>query len=248
MLDLDMVSAMCPSCPILYVGANSNSFADLAAAVNRAATIGAKVISNSYGGAESSGETSLAPAYDHPGVAITVSSGDSGFGVQVPAAFNTVTSVGGTTLTVNADGSRKAESAWSGAGSGCSAYIGKPAWQADTGCSRRTVADVSAVANPSTGVAIYDSLGSTGGANWYVFGGTSVAAPLIGGVYGAAGASTWSATLPAAKVPYLHTGSLYDAVGGSNAKGRCRSGYLCQAVTGYDGPTGLGTPNGTGAF
>src|SRR5665811_499233 len=99
MLDLEMVSAVCPDCHILYVGANSNSFNDLAAAVDRAASLGAKVISNSYGGSEFSGETTIATHYNHPGVAITVSSGDSGYGAQAPAAFNTVTAVGGTTLT-----------------------------------------------------------------------------------------------------------------------------------------------------
>ena len=60
MLDLEMVSAICPACPILYVGANSASFNDLATAVNTAAAKGAKVISNSYGGNEFSTETTLA--------------------------------------------------------------------------------------------------------------------------------------------------------------------------------------------
>jgi subtilase family serine protease len=95
MLDLEMVSAICPSCPILYVGANSASFSDLAIAVDTAANKGAKVISNSYGGNEFFSESTIASHYSHPGIAITVSSGDSGFGVQVPAAFSTVTAVGG---------------------------------------------------------------------------------------------------------------------------------------------------------
>jgi subtilase family serine protease len=251
MLDLEMVSAICPACPILYVGANSASFNDLATAVNYAASYGARVISNSYGGNEFSSETTLAGAYDHPGVAITVSSGDSGYGAQAPAAFKTVTAVGGTHLTLNADNSRKAETVWSGAGSGCSAYITKPAWQHDVGCSRRTISDVSAVADPATGVAVYDSYGSTGGANWYVFGGTSVAAPIIGGVYALAGRTTAPTGVPAERA-YANPGSLFDVISGSN--GRCTRGkntagaYLCTGVVGYDGPTGNGTPNGVGAF
>lgn len=249
MLDLEMVSAICPGCPILYVGANSASFNDLAIAVNRANTLGAKVISNSYGGPEFSSEASLAGAYNHPGVAITVSSGDSGYGAQAPAAFNTVTAVGGTNLKLDGNGNRLSETVWSGAGSGCSAYIGKPSWQHDTACSRRTIADVAAVADPATGVAVYDSYGSTGGANWYVFGGTSVAAPIIGGVYALSGNT---AGTPASLAYAAPAGSLFDVQSGSN--GRCVRGkittgaYLCTGVAGYDGPTGMGTPIGTGAF
>jgi subtilase family serine protease len=249
MLDLEMVSAICPSCPILYVGANSASFSDLATAVDAAANKGAKVISNSYGGQEFSSETTIASHYSHPGVAITVSSGDSGFGVQAPAAFNTVTAVGGTTLKLNANSTRLSETVWSGAGSGCSAYITKPSWQHDTACARRTVADVAAVADPNTGVAVYDSYGSTGDANWYVFGGTSVAAPIIGAVYALSGNTSG---IPAALAYSAPSGSLYDVTSGNN--GRCVHGrntggaYLCIGGPGYDGPTGNGTPNGTGAF
>ena len=249
MLDLEMVSAICSTCPIVYVGANSASFTDLAAAVDQAAAQGAKVISNSYGGREFSGEATIATHYNHPGVAITVSSGDSGYGVQAPAAFNTVTAVGGTTLNLNANDTRASETVWSGAGSGCSAYITKPSWQHDAACARRTVADVAADADPSTGVAVYDSYGSTGGANWYVFGGTSVAAPIIGAVYALSGNTSG---VPAALAYAAPVGSLYDVTSGSN--GRCVHGhtttgaYLCTGEVGYDGPTGNGTPIGTGAF
>ena len=246
MLDLEMVSAICPSCPIIYVGANSASFTDLGTAVKTAATKGAKVISNSYGGSESSSETNIQSAYyTIPGVAITVSSGDSGYGAQSPAAFNTVTAVGGTNLVLNSDGTRNSETVWSGAGSGCSAYISKPSWQGDTGCARRTIADVAAVADPATGVAVYDSYGSTGGANWYVFGGTSVAAPIIGGVYGLSGNTTGT---PAALL-YASGANLFDVKSGSNGrcvKGRNTTGaYLCTGGRGFDGPTGNGTPNGS---
>jgi subtilase family serine protease len=248
MLDLEMVSAICPGCAIVYVGANSTSFDDLGKAVDTAVAKGAKVVSNSYGGSEDPTETSSAVHYNHPGVAITVSSGDSGYGVEAPAAFNTVTAVGGTNLTLNADNTRKAEKVWGsqfnlngGAGSGCSAYISKPTWQKDTGCSKRSVADVAAVADPNTGVAVYDSYGSTGGKNWFVFGGTSVAAPIIGGVYGLSGNT---AGVPAS-IAYSHTSALYDVTSGAN--GLCFN-YLCKGTAGYDGPTGLGTPKGTAAF
>jgi subtilase family serine protease len=241
MLDLEMVSAICPSCPIVYVGANSASFADLGKAVNTAAAKGAKVISNSYGGSEFNGETTYAGAYSHAGIAITVSSGDSGYGVQIPAAFNTVTAVGGTNLRLNSNGTRATETVWSGAGSGCSAYITRPSWQPSALCSRRTVADVAAVADPATGVSVYDEYGSTGGANWYVFGGTSVAAPIIGGVYALSGNT---AAIPA-KLSYDNRSALFDVTSGTNARGKCRAGYLCSGATGYDGPTGNGTPNGS---
>ena len=249
MLDLEMVSAICPSCGILYVGAKSASFNDLAAAVDRAATMAAKVISNSYGGREFSTESGIASHYSHTGIAITVSSGDSGFGVEAPAAFNTVTAVGGTTLKLDGNNNRISETVWSGAGSGCSAYITKPSWQQDPACSRRTVADVAAVADPSTGVAVYDSYGSTGGANWMVFGGTSVAAPIIGAVYALSGNT---GAIPASLAYSPPSGSLFDVTSGSN--GRCVRGkntsgaYLCTGGSGYDGPTGNGTPKGTGAF
>src|SRR6266550_1528149 len=172
-LDIEMVSAACPQCKILLVEANSNSFTDLGAAVNRAAAMGATAISNSYGtSGEFVGETSYDSYYNHPGVAVTASSGDSGYGVEFPAADNHVVAVGGTNLAPAANLRGWTESAWSGAGSGCSAYFGKMSWQTDSGCARRMEADVSAVADPNTGVAVYDTYGSTGGNNWYVFGGT----------------------------------------------------------------------------
>jgi len=253
MLDLEMVSAICPSCSILYVGANSAAFNDLGLAVNMAATLGATVISNSYGASEFSTEADFAGYYNHPGVAITVSSGDSGYGVGVPAAFNTVTAVGGTTLKLNADNTRLSETVWRGAGSGCSKYIiPKPGWQHDPACTRRTVADVAAVADPATGVAVYSSYGNTSGANWSVYGGTSVSAPIIGAVYALSG-RTGAGVDPASSLAYIALpGSLFDVTSGTN--GRCvfnrksNAAYLCTGMTGYDGPTGNGTPNGTSAF
>ncbi len=243
-LDLDMVSAFCPNCHILLVEATSNSNANLAASVDTAVRLGATEVSNSYGGSESSTETSTDSHYNHPGVAITASSGDSGFGVEYPAASQFVTAVGGTTLTRASNSRGWTETAWSGAGSGCSAFETQPSWQHSNAnitahCSRRAVADVSAVANPSTGVDVYDSYREPG---WLVFGGTSVASPIIASIYALAGNA---ASVTYGSFPYSHTSSLNDVTSGSN--GSCGND-LCTAGTGWDGPTGLGTPNGTGGF
>ncbi|MFG2667056.1 putative Ig domain-containing protein [Streptomyces sp. NPDC048387] len=248
-LDVDMVSAVCPQCHILLVEANQPSMADLGTAVNRAVTMGAKYVSNSYGGGEDSTDAgSDASYFNHPGVAITVSSGDSGYGVEYPAASQYVTSVGGTSLT-RAGGTTRgwSESVWgtssggNGAGSGCSAYTTKPSWQSDSGCAKRTVSDVSAVADPATGLAVYDSYQASG---WNVYGGTSASAPIIAAVYALAG--TPAAGSYPSSYPYAHGASLNDVTSGAN--GSCGSSYLCTAKSGYDGPTGLGTPNGTAAF
>lgn len=242
-LDLDMVSATCPNCKILLVEADSNSFANLGAAENRAATMGANVISNSFGGSDASDATNGAP-FNHPGIAITASSGDSGFGVSYPASSRFVTAVGGTSLTRASNTRGWTETVWNGAGSGCSAFNTQLTGQAgvNTGCARRAVADVSAVANPATGVAVFDTVPLQGQTQWFVFGGTSVAAPIIGGVYGLAGNAAGINN----NFPYAHAGSLFDVTSGSN--GTCSPTQLCTARAGWDGPTGLGTPNGTGAF
>ena len=247
-LDLDMASAICPGCRILLVEAKSASFTDLAAAVEQAVALGATVISNSYGGTEfsSEGTATYNGHFNHPGIAITVSSGDSGFGVEFPAASQYVTAVGGTSLSRAINTRGWSESAWSGAGSGCSRYIARPTWQSFiSDCANRSVADVSAVADPNTGVSVYDSYGVGG---WLVFGGTSVASPIIASVYALAGnASSVTAGTSYGSYPYSHLSSLFDVTSGIN--GHCRrTQTLCTAGSGWDGPTGLGTPKGLGAF
>ncbi len=240
-LDLDMASAMCPNCHIILVEANSASFANLAAAENTAAAQHPHAISNSYGGSES-GSTTYEGSYNHAGIAITASSGDSGFsaGPQFPATSPHVTAVGGTHLVTASNSRGWTETVWSGAGSGCSTVYAKPTWQHDSGCSKRMEADVSAVADPNTGVAVYGPVNSRR-SGWLVFGGTSVAAPLIAGVYGNnGGAVNYGAD------PYANTGALFDVTSGSN--GSCSPAYFCTGEVGYDGPTGLGTPNGNTAF
>jgi subtilase family serine protease len=243
-LDLDMVSAICPYCHILLVEANAPAYSDLGTAVNTAVRLGAAAVSNSYGGSEVSWEAgSYDPYYNHPGHMITVSAGDAGYGVEWPAASRYVTAVGGTTLERSSTTRGWTETAWSGSGSGCSQYETKPAWQKDTGCPRRTVADIAAVADPNTGVAVYDSYAYNGAYGWLVFGGTSVSAPIVAAVYALAG-NAHSLTYDA--FPYAHAAYLYDVRSGSD--GSCGGSYLCTAKAGYDGPTGLGTPDGTAAF
>jgi subtilase family serine protease len=239
-LDLDMVSAICPNCNILLVEATSSSMKNLETAEDTAAQLGANIINNSYGISEYKAETTEESHFNHSGVAITASSGDNGYGTQFPAASQYVTAVGGTTLKPSTTSRGWSETAWSATGSGCSTYISKPTWQTDPGCSNRTIGDVSADADPTTGVAAYDSYGISG---WVVYGGTSVASSIIAGVYGLAGNAD---NVNYGSYSYSHTGSLYDITSGSN--GSCGGSYLCTAEPGYDGPTGNGTPNGTGGF
>ncbi len=239
-LDIEMVSAACPKCKIVLVEANSNSMANLGAAVNTAVLLGAKVVSNSYGGNEYSGEiVDEGKYFKHPGVVLTVSSGDSGYGAEFPAASQYVSAVGGTTLTKAGNARGWSEVTWSGSGSGCSAYVGKPTWQTDTGCGKRTIADLAAVANPATGVAVYDTTKYQGRAGWWVVGGTSASAPLVGAMYALAGNT---GTVTYGSYPYSHTTAFYDIVSGGN--GSCGGTYLCTALAGYDGPTGNGAPAG----
>lgn len=242
-LDLDMVSAICPACHILLVEADTSAMTDLGESVNTAVSLGAAYVSNSYGGGESAADPAYDSQYfDHPGVAITVSSGDAGYGVEYPAGSQYVTAVGGTSLRQDGSARGWTDTVWGGAGSGCSGYDPKPAWQQDGGCAGRTVADVSAVADPATGVAVYDTYGSDQG--WEVFGGTSAAAPIIASLYALAG--TPSAGSYPSSFPYAHTDALNDVLSGTN--GECAGSYLCTGAAGYDGPTGLGTPDGVAAF
>jgi Ricin-type beta-trefoil lectin domain/IPT/TIG domain len=246
-LDMDMVSAACPLCHIDLVEANSADIDDLGTGVDAAVTLGAQYVSNSYGASDSSGESASDVYYNHPGVAVTASAGDSGYGVSYPAASPDVVSVGGTSL--NQVGSAWTESVWGsssggeGTGSGCSAFESKPSWQTDSGCSNRTDNDVAAVADPNTGVAVYDTYDQDG---WLVVGGTSASSPFIASVYALAGLPS-SGSYPADYLYNQHTSSNINDVT-TGADGSCTPAYLCTAEVGYDGPTGWGTPNGVSAF
>jgi hypothetical protein len=237
-----MVSANCPNCHIILVEATSASNANLATAENEAITLGANVVSNSYGGSESGASNS---AYNHPGHIITASAGDNGTGPAQPCSYATVVCVGGTSLSTANNSRGWSETAWADSGSGCSKYVSKPSWQTDSGCTKRSESDTSAVADPNTGVAVYDSYAYDGYSGWLVFGGTSVSSPLIASVYGLAGNSS---SLTAAQSIWQNggTSNLNDVTSGSN--GSCSIHYICNAGVGYDGPTGWGTPSGIGAY
>jgi len=235
-VDVDMVSAICPNCKIILVEAASASMSDLSTA-ERYATAHADYVSNSWSGNE--GTQTYDDDYSASCGVITAATGDSGHNAtaQWPAVLPGVIAVGGTSLTSI---SPRVETAWLRAGSACSKIYRKPAFQSalNTGCSMRAQADMSADADPHTGVAVYDSFHQSG---WLVFGGTSVAAPIVASAYALAGNNV---TDPPANL-YLHLSDFNDVISGRN--GACGAPQ-CVAGNGWDGPTGLGTPNGTGAF
>ncbi|HEX6446546.1 MAG TPA: S53 family peptidase [Streptosporangiales bacterium] len=248
-LDLDMVSAACGDCKILLVEAKSASFTDLGKAVQQAAKQGAYAISNSYGSQGDASDADYGKYYRHPGVAVTASTGDSGYqGGSFPASSTYVTAVGGTSLKKASNARGWTESVWNGAGSGCSTYNKAiaAAKSFDTGCgSKRAMADVSAVADPNTGVAVYDSTAYQGQSGWFTVGGTSASSPIIASVFALGGKVPSSGY--SNSVPYQNPGKLYDVTSGSNGL-ICLPLQECNARKGWDGPTGLGTPHGTGAF
>jgi subtilase family serine protease len=244
-LDVQAVSAACPDCKIVMVQANTASFANLGAAENTAAAQpGVAAISNSYGGGDAA-DTTYAKYYSHPGIAITASTGDNGYkGASYPASSSYVTAVGGTSLVASGNARGWTESVWSGAGSGCSTINAAlpAAAPFNTGCPGRAMADVAAVADPNLGgLAVYYPTNSRS-STWGQIGGTSEAAPIIAAVYALSGNTAGYANA----VPYAHPGNLFDVTTGSN--GSCPTLQWCTAGTGWDGPTGLGTPNGAGGF
>lgn len=244
-LDLDMVSAVCPNCAILLVEGDTPLSTDLGAAVNTAVNLGADVVSNSYGTyGEPPNELTLDKYYRHPGHAIVAAAGDYGYNASYPAVSSYVTAVGGTTLSRSDSDRGWSETAWSGTGGGCSAYERKPNWQHDPYCGMRMMNDVAAVADPRTGVAVYDTFNESG---WVVVGGTSASTPIIGAGYALAGNAH---SVHDGSLPYQHPDQFNDVIGGSNTTGlfSCGGDYICTAVPGYDGPTGLGTPNGVGGL
>ena len=206
---MQAVRAVCNKCKIILVEASAADPTHLAAAVNTAVRLHATEVSNSYGGPEEPGiqqPSSVVNAYNHPGVVITSSTGDDGWydwdfanygsggwgdnAPNSPASYPTVVAVGGTTLTVNPDGTRLSEKVWNSngpsdsnglqatsnwrgaqgaSGGGCSTAYTAPYFQrglpgfTDTGCSTmRLAGDVAADADPATGFDVYDSAPPTG--------------------------------------------------------------------------------------
>jgi IPT/TIG domain len=276
-IDVQMAHAICQSCHILLVEAENEEDSSLAAGVNAALGAGATVISNSYAsyGAEAEGaaeERELnEQSYDHPDTVITASSGDCGYrdqatiepstqceglpsAVGFPAVSPDVVAVGGTELSDSA-GSWVSD-VWGDGGGGCSSIFDAPTWQtgvsnwSDTHCgSFRLSADVSAEADPYTGVAVYDSTVEKGSreSGWLVYGGTSVASPIVAAEFALSGGAR-SVSYPA-KTLYGHIGqaaALYDVTSGAN--GTCGGATSCEAAVGSDGPSGVGSPLGLAAF
>lgn len=247
-LDVDAVSAACPDCKIVVVQANSASFADLGTAVQTAAKLpGVVAISNSYGGSDASDGT-YGKYYNFPGIAVTASAGDNGYkGASYPASSSYVVAVGGTSLVQAGNTRGWSESVWSGTGSGCSSLNAalSAASGSNTGCAGRAMNDVAAASDPSNGgLAVYYPTSSSA-STWGQFGGTSEASPIIASVYAMSG-NTGSSSTYANSIPYAHTSSLFDVTAGNN--GTCPTAQWCTAGTGWDGPTGVGTPNGVNGF
>jgi subtilase family serine protease len=244
-LDLDMVAATCPACHVLLVEADTASMANLGASVDTAVSLGADAVSNSYGGPDAK-DTTYGRYYHHAGVAVTASAGDDGYGASYPASSRWVTSVGGTTLRRSSSTRGFTETAWSQTGSGCSS-LNVTTWQpaTTTACAGRAVADVSAVADPATGVAVYDSDPYEEASGWLTFGGTSASSPIVAAVFALAG-NTAEVTDGSFIWAHHTTSGLWDIRSGSN--GDCETTQWCTARTGWDGPTGWGTPHGVAAF
>ena len=266
-LDMDMASAACPSCHLLEISVpwqdgetdGDTSTGDFAKAVNTAVSAGAAAVSISYGYTADSGNTSgdQLNAFNHQGVAIEASTGDSGFNggthTSWPSDLPYVIGVGGTTL--NGPGN---ESAWSGGGSGCETFFdaanGQPSSVTANCANHLAVADVSADADPNTGVAVYDTYAPSTSqpANWGVVGGTSASAPFIAGLFANAGVP--SSLLGPNTLYQASSSDFNDITSGNNEQSDQCANYpglnanVCNAGTGWDGPTGLGSPNGLGAF
>jgi hypothetical protein len=295
--DIETAHGVCPSCRILLVEAKTNSNANLFAAEATAGNLGATEISNSWGAEEPSSDNA---AFNRPGIVITASAGDDGYlnwleggehFAEYPATSPHVVAVGGTRLIVNAAKTWEQESVWNDGGQsgrtfdghgadggGCSVPFTAAPWQQSVagwpavGCgTHRAVADVSADADPYTGVSIYDSTEEEhGNKGWAVIGGTSVASPIIASTFALAGGAQ-GAPYPA-RILYENLArapsSLHDVIAGSNGEclrpfheasgasgcttaeqaANCSAATICTAAPGYDGPTGVGTPNGIGAF
>ena len=235
-LDLDMVSAACPLCNILVIETDAGK---LDAGIREAALLVPDAISASWGSTEGSNEASREVTYNHPGIGGFAASGDmaydtGGMGPEYPATSAFVVGVGGTKLNKNPASGAFTETAWSLAGSSCSNSIPAPSYQpanATAACAMRASSDLSAEADPDTGVAVYES--SAGG--WLNVGGTSAATPLVAAMFAAAGHGDLQPGFI-----YAHPEAFSDIVNGNN--GNCANA-LCDAGSGWDGPTGLGSPN-----
>jgi hypothetical protein len=240
-LDLQMISTACPTCHIVLTEANIPTDHSLGKAEQAAVDAGATVTNHSFGRIELTGTDTQAALYDHPGVTAVASTGDFGYQpASFPASSPAVVAVGGTVLSRSTTDPRGwSEKAWQWGGSGCSAYFPKVVGQTDTACHMRTTSDVSAVAK---GLAIYNTSLPPRYKGWLEVDGTSASSPLISGMIGSVGRGGMR---PADL--YAGSSSVFnDVTTGRN--GFCNDNYMCTGVAGYDGPTGLGTPQGADSF
>ncbi len=249
-LDLQAASAICPMCSLLLLEASSSSFGNLGTAATTASnTPHVLAISNSFGTQGDVAEA-LYPAWNNaakPGIAVLAAAGDWGYGTSFPASSTNVIGVGGTTLAVSSTtGARTGETAWTSTGSGCSSYNAAPSWQTNSPIwqaqnlsgspcgSWKAVSDLSADADPYSGLQVYTTY--SGVTNWWIFGGTSLATPIMSAFYAMQGGYS---SEPAGAYAWASTTPYYDVKSGSN--GTCSPSIMCNAGTGWDGPTGLGS-------
>lgn len=269
-LDVQWAHAMAPMANIVLVVADSAFNADLIGkGVNYARTLpGVTVVSMSFG---IDGGLANQSYYDQffttppgrPGITFVAATGDRGAVLPTngtgggtasgayPAESPNVVAVGGTTLSRDASGNYAGETAWIGSGGGISNYSAKPIYQAGItqSSTKRTIPDVAMLADPATGVAVYDSYNNTSGGGWSnaAFGGTSLSAPLWAGLVavanqgraldGRAALNGVGQTLP--RLYQVPTNTFHDVVTGHNRRDGV-NGY--NAGPGYDLVTGRGTP------
>jgi subtilase family serine protease len=258
-LSTETLHGICQNCRLLLVEADSEAESDLAAAVDTAARLGAREISTTYLFAEGAFDGQYASHYDHPGVVITAASGDDGFsyGPNVPAAYPGVVAVGGTTLRIGPRGRWAGETVWRSsdgtAASGCSAFTPAPPWQLSfagkAGCGdMRAVPDVAAAAGPGAPLYSSTALDPQGERGWFEADGTSVSSPIVAGTFALAGGIGARQSAPALLYARFRNvrGAFHDITQGSN--GSCGGKSICQAKRGYDGVTGVGTPDGLAGF
>ncbi len=253
-LGTEIAHAVCQSCSIMLVEATDAIKIDFSQAVAAAAAAGARTIVTTFVPTEDVADSDFARYYSNPRAAVVAATGDALPGIDwgytgelnFPSSLPNVLAVGGTQLRT---GRRAGEQAWKGTVSGCSLYFHPASWQtnatAKKACgTQRAGADIAAMATPGAIVHITGS-GQSGGP-WFAATGTSLAAPIIGGVIGLAGSVGGHESQMLYQRARSDPGAFHDIVRGANAA-NCPS-PICKAGPGWDGPTGLGTPNGLEAF
>ncbi|HVT80383.1 MAG TPA: proprotein convertase P-domain-containing protein [Phycisphaerae bacterium] len=248
-MDVEWAHAMAPAANIILVEASSNGFTDLIfSGVDWARRQpGVSAISMSFGstefGNQSLFDSFFATPTGHTGISFIASTGDAGSPAQFPATSAKVIGLGGTSLTLDADGNYLGETGWSGSGGGVSTQVAKPSYQSaiSLGGTMRDSPDLSLVSDPNTGVAVFESFDFPGN-SWFQIGGTSLAAPMFAGMIAVANQGRNVLGLPTLDGPTQTLSKLYalpaadfhDVTQGSNG------GFA--AGVGYDLVTGLGTP------